>query len=130
MYNYLYDGQSHSDTTPSYLKKLGMDDESIEALQRDADEHEKMQYQRFIEERNQFLNESDWTVLRHKDQLALGITTTLTESAYLATLQWRQQLRDMPETYTTALHKVDERLTWPPIPPELAGDFPDYPPDI
>ena len=128
MYNYLYEGQTHSDTSPDYLKKLGMDEESIEALQRDAKNHEDFQYRLFIEERNQILDDSDWTVLRHKDQLDLGIVTTLSDSSFKATLQWRQQLRDMSESYT-APRKMDERRVWPPIPPDLAPDFSDYPPD-
>ena len=80
-------------------------------------------------QRNRMLDDSDWTVMRHKDQLELGLPTTLSDTAYKATLQWRQQLRDMPETFSQS-KTMQARWTWPPIPPELKPDFPDYPPDI
>ena len=91
------------------------------------------QFQEMKRKRNQMLDNSDWTVIRHKDQQELGLTTTLSDVAYKATLQWRQQLRDMPETYSQSKTKTKVtqlRWIWPPIPPELKPDFPDYPPDI
>lgn len=125
MYNYLYNGQTHCDTTPEYLKKLGMDDESIEALQRDAEDHEKRQFQLFIEDRNDFLKESDWMVLRHNDQTQLKIQTNMTDDEYIGMLKWRQQLHDMPETM--AGNKTTS-IEWPTLPPYLEPEFPDYPP--
>ena len=89
------------------------------------------QFQEMKWQRNQMLCDSDWTVIRHKDQLELGLTTTLSDTAYKATLQWRQQLRDMPKIISPSKTKTTQpRWTWPPIPPELKPDFPDYPPDI
>ena len=87
------------------------------------------QFQEIIRQRNRMLNDSDWTVIRHKDQLELGLPTTLSDTAYKATLQWRQQLRDMPETFSKS-KTTQPRWTWPPMPPELIPYFPDYPPDI
>ena len=43
MYNYLYEGKPHTDTSIEYLKKLGMDEDGIESLQRDAGEYEAQQ---------------------------------------------------------------------------------------
>ena len=93
------------------------------------------QFQEMKQQRNRMLANSDWTVIRHKDQQELELPTTLSDEVYKATLQWRQQLRDMPETLsaskTSTRAKADRpKWTWPPIPPELAPDFPDYPPDI
>ena len=39
----------------------------------------------------EFLNSTDWKVLRHIRQKALGITTTLTDAEYLALEQQRNQ---------------------------------------
>ena len=98
---------------------------------------EKEQYEKVINQRNQLLKNSDWVVLRYKDQFALGIFTTLSEAAYQATLVWRQQLRDMPQSMVQTVAKsasgdsVEDAApnwTWPPLPPELSDDFPDYPP--
>ena len=126
MYNYLYDGKQHTDTSTDYLTKLGMDEENIESLQRDANEYEEQQLAALILQRNGFLNDSDWIVLRHKDQLDLGITTTLSDSSFKFTLQWRQQLRDMLDSGNATYSKA---ITWPPFPPFLEDVFPDYPPD-
>jgi hypothetical protein len=40
-----------------------------------------------------FLKETDWQVTRHRDQLDLGISTSLTEVEYQTLLQERQQAR-------------------------------------
>jgi hypothetical protein len=45
-------------------------------------------------ESSSFLTDSDWKVIRHRDQLALGIETSLSEEEYLALLQERQNARE------------------------------------
>lgn len=130
MYNYLYDGQQHTDISIEYLKKLDMDEKSIESLQQDANDYNLKIYEEMIRQRDQMLDENDWTILRHRDQLELGIETTLTDAAYKNTLTWRQQLRDMPQIFGN--YKAGQPIpkwSWPPIPPELEEDFPDYPPE-
>lgn len=124
MYNYLYDCVPHTDTSTEYLKKLGMDEESIEALQRDAKAYEEQQFAEFIEQRNGFLNESDWMILRHNDQITLNIGTNMTPEVYIDILNWRQQLRNMPETMAGDKARA---IVWPPLPPVLEDEFPDYP---
>jgi hypothetical protein len=42
----------------------------------------------------QFLADSDWKVLRHRDQIALGITTSMTEEEMTALQTARQAARD------------------------------------
>ncbi len=44
-------------------------------------------------ESQKFLNDTDWQVIRHRDQLALGIETSLSEEEYLELLQNRQNAR-------------------------------------
>lgn len=41
-------------------------------------------------------DESNFLVERHREELELGIGTTLTSSEYQAVLQYRQELRDLP----------------------------------
>lgn len=41
-----------------------------------------------------FLSGSDWKVLRHQDQLLLGIATSLTQDEFMQLLQDRQTARD------------------------------------
>lgn len=48
-------------------------------------------------ERDRRLEESTWIVERHRDQLASGEATTLTEEQYRAWLGYRQELRDIPQ---------------------------------
>src|SRR5574344_1870441 len=45
------------------------------------------------EDATKFLNNSDWKVIRHRDQLALGVETSLTAAEYLELLQERQEAR-------------------------------------
>jgi len=44
--------------------------------------------------KRRLLQESDWKVIRHRDQLAAGIVTSLTEQEYNDLLVERQTLRD------------------------------------
>jgi hypothetical protein len=58
--------------------------------------------------RNNKLYESDWMVLRHRDQVEAGITTSLTNEQYQKLLTYRQALRDITKTYTS----IDD-VVWP-----------------
>jgi hypothetical protein len=46
------------------------------------------------EARDQKLQKSDWLVIRHRDQLELGFSPTLTQGQYELILAYRQALRD------------------------------------
>ena len=52
---------------------------------------------RIRSERDRRLEESAWIVERHRDQLASGGETTLTDEQYQAWLGYRQTLRDIPQ---------------------------------
>ena len=41
-----------------------------------------------------FLNDTDWMVVRHRDQIDMGIETSLTEDDYSKLLKQRQEARD------------------------------------
>ncbi len=41
-----------------------------------------------------YLKDTDWKVIRHRDQLALGIPPSLTDGEYKALLEARQQARN------------------------------------
>ena len=87
------------------------------------------QFQEMKWQRNRMLDDSDWIALRHEDQLKTGLSTALSDTVFKSFLKWRQQLRDMPETFSQS-KTTQPRWTWPPMPPELMPYFPDYPPDI
>lgn len=46
-----------------------------------------------------FLDESDWLVIRHRDQQELGIETSLTDDEYLNLLKKRQKARQKVVDY-------------------------------
>lgn len=46
-------------------------------------------------EAEQFLNETDWKIIRHKEQQDLGIETSLTENEYLNLIKERQNRRNI-----------------------------------
>ena len=51
------------------------------------------------EEAKNYLNDTDWLVIRHRDQLALGQTTSLTNEQYLDLLTKRQAARERVVEY-------------------------------
>ena len=51
------------------------------------------------EEAKNYLNDTDWIVIRHRDQLALGQTTSLTNEQYLDLLTKRQAARERVVEY-------------------------------
>ena len=63
-----------------------------------ADEHQeelaRQEQERINQNARDFLNETDWMVIRHRDQLALGIPTSLTEEEFQQLLLDRQAARD------------------------------------
>ena len=48
-------------------------------------------------QRDQLLNDSQWLVLRHIEQVGANVETSLTSMQYAALLKYRQALRDIPE---------------------------------
>lgn len=51
------------------------------------------------DEAKHYLNDTDWLVIRHRDQLALGQTTSLTNEQYLDLLAKRQAARERVVEY-------------------------------
>ena len=51
------------------------------------------------DEAKHYLNDTDWLVIRHRDQLALGQTTSLTNEQYLDLLTKRQAARERVVKY-------------------------------
>ena len=51
------------------------------------------------DEAKHYLNDTDWLVIRHRDQLALGQTTSLTNAHYLDLLTKRQAARERVVEY-------------------------------
>lgn len=60
------------------------------------------------------LFESDWLVQRHQEETLLEIAHKLTEEQYMAVLTYRQQLRDLTNTYTK--DTPSSNVTWPVSP--------------
>lgn len=65
---------------------------------RNNEEINKIKKQQKIEETNydskSYLNNTDWLVTRHRDQLAMNLTTSLSEEEYQALLLERQKARE------------------------------------
>lgn len=65
--------------------------------------------------RDELIESSRWVIERHRDQVALGITPTLSEAQYQAWLAYVQALRDLPQDYPDAME-----IVWPLPPGDLA----------
>ena len=78
-----------------YLEDDPATEEEIAQWQADAAQREASEAQEQINhEARQFLADTDWKVIRHRDQLAQGITTSLTTEEFQQLLAQRQTRRD------------------------------------
>lgn len=66
------------------------------------------------EERKLRIFSCSWLIERHRDEIDMGRTTTLTNEQYQQWLTYRQQLRDIPQTLTDF-----NNFVWPNIPMEI-----------
>lgn len=64
-----------------------------------------------IQQRNQLLKETDWLVIRHRDQVANGVDLNLATEEYQGLLNYRQFLRDLPQTF-----EDPDEIVWPEWP--------------
>lgn len=55
-----------------------------------------------------------WLVERHRDEITLGVTTTLTAEDFILVLQHIQLLRDLPDQAG-----FPDQIEWPVLAPEL-----------
>lgn len=62
-------------------------------------DYELEKQQELNKESRKYLNETDWLVLRHQDQIALGLDTSLKNEEYLDLLQKRQEARSQVIDY-------------------------------
>lgn len=68
-------------------------------------------WSRMRAQRDQRLQRFDSLVMRHQEQIALGISATLTPAQYLRALTYRQVLRDLPALTVDPANPV-----WPAVP--------------
>jgi hypothetical protein len=60
------------------------------------------------------LVESDWVFQRHQEEELLGLPKTFSQEKLIEVLEYRQQLRDLANTYTTSTPADD--VIWPASP--------------
>lgn len=80
---------------------------------------EEVRAARVRKKRDQLLADSSWIVERHRDQLANGDETTLTEKQYNEWLAYRQALRDLPQQEGFPWlggGEDDDTCPWPAMP--------------
>lgn len=68
-------------------------------------------------ERNRRIAVTRWLIDRHRDELALGLTTTLTAEDHLLVLRYVQDLRDVPEQ-----EGFPAEVAWPELDGALVGE--------
>lgn len=76
---------------------------------------EAEQYRALVARRDVLLNASDWLVQRHDDQHLIGAPASIPYDQFLCVQQWRQALRELPETYFTS-----DSWVWPEVPDCIA----------
>ena len=108
--SYLFKGATHTDYSDEYMTQLNMDDEQKEfTLNMQIAQLEQIAItQRGV--RDGKLAEARALIERHRDELALGITTTLSASE-TELLTHIQALRDVPQQGGFPLN-----IKWPSLP--------------
>jgi hypothetical protein len=103
----LYGVVLNDDTQPEILWVANNIDNIIQAAYEDG--YGKMLEGPTLRElRNIKIFESEWLILRHREEVELELTTTLSNEQYLKVLQYRQDLRDLPSRYSS----LDD-VVWP-----------------
>ena len=92
--NVMYDGKVFATGSNLYF----LNSEGKYEKYTDEEFKEQQEIKQVVQTTNQslqFLDDTDWKVTRHRDQLALGIETSLTNEEYLNLLTQRQEARDL-----------------------------------
>lgn len=98
MFQYLYDGEYHSNTTNTYLKALGMDSEQIESVKNQEQFELEQEKDKVRQLRDVKLAAVLAQLDRYSTQLVTpGVTPTDSEQVYLSLLTLAQLLRDVPQ---------------------------------
>jgi hypothetical protein len=70
---------------------------NIEAIKQFARNYKQEDYlPTYRDKRNFYITNTDWIVIRHRDELDLSVATTITNEHYLKILNYRKYLRDLP----------------------------------
>ena len=104
MYN--YENVYYHNYDRDFMVGLGMSEEIIESVIRQRDYEIVNTLNGLRDQRDLAIRETDWMVIRHRDELESGIETTLDKAGYVSLLEHRQSLRDWPSTpewYNTPL---------------------------
>lgn len=103
-------------------EKARLDEEAsaAEAVRLAEYNSEESRAARIRAERDRRINATTWLVERHKEQVAEGITATLTDEEYSGLLAYRQALRDLPQQLGFPWEGPDDpACPWPVKPQEL-----------
>lgn len=118
------DGYNYQNYIPTALERFNekKQQEETERLAREAEyqtfyNSDEQRAIRVRQERDKRLDETQWLVSRHQEQLSNNIATTLTEGQYEELLQYRQALRDLPTLDGFPWQGGDnDEIPWPPVP--------------
>jgi hypothetical protein len=71
---------------------------NIESIKEFARNYKQEEYvPTYKDIRTSYLISTDWIVIRHRDEVELGVQTTITQEEYTELLKYRKYLRDLPE---------------------------------
>lgn len=106
-------------------KRLDAEAEAAEAVRLAEYNGTEARSERVRAERDARLAACAWLVERHRDQLASGGETTLTDAGYLNWLAYRQALRDLPQQPGFPWEGPDDPVCpWPAEPANVCAPVP------
>lgn len=118
------DGYNYQNYIPTALERFNekKQQEYAERLAQEAEyqafyNSDEQRAIRVRQERDKRLDETQWLVSRHQEQLSNNIATTLTDEQYEELLQYRQALRDLPTLDGFPWQGGDNgEIPWPTMP--------------
>lgn len=110
---FAYDDDLEQSRLDAYVAKNGLEP----MTQAEIDEHtyrpEPNPWDEIRAERDRLLNNTQWIIDRHNEQVKYGLGRTLGDAEIQAFAQYRQDLRDIPQTSATI-----DNVVWPTNPLE------------
>ncbi len=111
MFSFIYNGQHYANTDAKFLASLGMDEDTIESIQRDAGDYDRQQWHRFDEVRAAKIMAVEWRIHRMYREDQLGLKRTDDDAMIQKIHEYIQALADLPQQF----HSVDD-IEWPQVP--------------
>ena len=111
MFSFIYNDRHHTNTDTEFLVSLGMDDESVESVQRAAADYERQQWQQIKVQRDKRIYDVEWRIHRMYREEQLSLPRSDGDAMIQKIHEYIQALADLPQQFARA-----DDVEWPEVP--------------